>query len=159
MVVIGYDRYNVIVKGFNGTKITPLMAFFILLAVWVYSVGVCIPPFLGWGGYMMGKKPLHFYVAIICTYSVFLEGLYITCSYDYLSEDWNHKSFILYAFIFNYVVPMLFVIFFYSQIVVAVVTHERALKAQAKKMNVDSLRSGQVSPFVIYHIEKLSTIF
>jgi hypothetical protein len=23
MVVIGYDRYNVIVKGFSGTKITP----------------------------------------------------------------------------------------------------------------------------------------
>ena len=23
MIVIGYDRYNVIVKGFTGTKITP----------------------------------------------------------------------------------------------------------------------------------------
>lgn len=107
---------------------------------------------------MMGKKPL-ISILLSCTYSVFLEGLYITCSYDYLSEDWNHKSFILYAFIFNYVVPMLFVIFFYSQIVVAVVSHEKALKAQAKKMNVDSLRSGQVSPFAIHHIEKLSTIF
>ncbi len=42
---------------------------------------------------------------------------------------------------------MLFVIFFYSQIVKAVVAHEAALKAQAKKMNVDSLRSGQVSHF------------
>ena len=43
---------------------------------------------------------------------------------------------------------MLFVIFFYSQIVRAVVAHESALKAQAKKMNVDSLRSGQVSHFL-----------
>ena len=34
------------------------------------------------------------------------------------------------------------IIFFYSQIVTAVVQHERALKAQAKKMNVNSLRSG-----------------
>ena len=40
---------------------------------------------------------------------------------------------------------MLFIIFFYSQIVHAVVAHERALKAQAKKMNVDSLRSNQVT--------------
>lgn len=76
-----------------------------------------------------------------------LEGLFITCSYDYLSDDWNHKSFILYAFIFNYCVPVTFVIFFYSQIVKAVVSHEAALKAQAKKMNVDSLRSNPVSIF------------
>jgi hypothetical protein len=47
----------------------------------------------------------------------FPEGLLITCSYDYLTDDWNHKSFILYAFICNYVFPMLTVIFFYSQIV------------------------------------------
>ena len=34
------------------------------------------------------------------------------------------------------------VIIFYTQIVKAVVAHEAALKAQAKKMNVDSLRSN-----------------
>ncbi len=69
----------------------------------------------------------------------------MSCSYDYLTEDWNHKSFVLVAFIFNYCIPMLTVIFFYSQIVKAVVAHEAALKAQAKKMNVDSLRSNTVS--------------
>ena len=75
----------------------------------------------------------------------FSEGLLITCSYDYLSEDWNHKSFILYAFICNYVMPMCTVIYFYSQIVKAVVSHEAALKKQAAKMNVESLRSNAVS--------------
>ena len=40
-------------------------------------------------------------------------------------------------------IPLVAIIYFYSQIVVAVVTHERALKAQAKKMNVDSLRSNE----------------
>jgi r-opsin len=68
----------------------------------------------------------------------------ITCSYDYLSEDWNHKSFILYAFICNYCIPMTAVIFFYTQIVKAVVSHEAALKKQAAKMNVESLRSNAV---------------
>jgi r-opsin len=62
-----------------------------------------------------------------------------------LSEDWNHKSFILYAFVFNYVFPMLTVIYFYSQIVKAVVSHEQSLKKQAEKMNVESLRSNVVS--------------
>ena len=74
----------------------------------------------------------------------FPEGLFLTCSYDFLSEDWNSKSYVLYAFINNYVLPLLLVIFFYSQIVRAVVVHEAALKAQAKKMNVDSLRSNTV---------------
>merc|ERR1719219_1053010 len=123
MVVIGYDRYNVIVKGFKGTKINGIKACGVLFLVWVYGVLGCCPPFWGWGGYA-------------------LEGLYLTCSYDYLTEDWNHKSYILYAFCMNYCFPMLTVFFFYSQIVKAVVAHEAALREQAKKMNVDSLRSN-----------------
>ena len=83
-----------------------------------------MPPFLGWGGYAP-------------------EGLLVTCSYDYLTQDWNEKTFMYYAFAFNYTVPMLTVIFFYIQIVKAVVAHEAAMKAQAKKMNVDSLKSNQ----------------
>eukprot|EP00090_Calanus_glacialis_P025627 TRINITY_DN4013_c0_g1_i1.p1 TRINITY_DN4013_c0_g1~~TRINITY_DN4013_c0_g1_i1.p1 ORF type:complete len:376 (-),score=62.87 TRINITY_DN4013_c0_g1_i1:194-1321(-) len=123
MVVIGYDRYNVIVKGFSGTKITSGMAFIILIVCWGYSVGCCIPPFFGWGSYAP-------------------EGLLVTCSYDYLTQDWNRKSFMAYAFIFNYSFPVILIIIFYSQIVKAVVAHEAALRAQAKKMNVDSLRSN-----------------
>ena len=83
-----------------------------------------MPPFLGWGGYAP-------------------EGLLVTCSYDYLTQDWNERTFMYYAFAFNYTVPMLTVIFFYIQIVKAVVAHEAAMKAQAKKMNVDSLKSNQ----------------
>ncbi|XP_023334325.1 compound eye opsin BCRH2 isoform X3 [Eurytemora carolleeae] len=124
MVVIGYDRYNVICKGFNGVKITAGKAFGLILFMWLYSTAVCLPPFFGWGGYAT-------------------EGTLITCSYDYLTQDWNHKTFMLYAFIFNYCTPMVLVISFYTQIVKAVVMHEAALKAQAKKMNVESLRSGE----------------
>jgi len=69
----------------------------------------------------------------------------MTCSYDYLKEDWNHKTYIIYAFVLNYMLPLVIVMFFYSQIVKAVITHEASLKAQAKKMNVESLRSNIVS--------------
>ncbi len=79
--------------------------------------------------------------------SNYSEGLLVTCSYDYLTEDWNHKSYVMYAFTINYMMPMLTVIFFYSQIVKAVVAHEASLKAQAKKMNVESLRSNAVRNF------------
>lgn len=123
MLVIGYDRWNVIVKGFNGTKITHGKAVGIICCIWLYGCMVCVPPFIGWGNYA-------------------LEGQLISCSYDYLSEDWNSVSFVLYAYIFNYCIPVSSCIFFYSQIVLAVVKHEAALREQAKKMNVESLRQG-----------------
>ena len=58
MVIIGYDRYNVIVKGFTGTKITSGKAAGILFLLWAYSIIGCCPPFFGWGGYALGKYHL-----------------------------------------------------------------------------------------------------
>jgi len=124
MVVIGYDRYNVIVKGMSGQKINAGKAMAIILAVWGYSVAISLPPLMDlWGGYTT-------------------EGMLFTCSYDYLSEDWNSKSYVLFGFFFCYLFPMVLVFFFYSSIVQAVWAHEHALREQAKKMGVDSLRSN-----------------
>ena len=86
-----------IVKGFSGTKITPGIAFIMLVFLWAYSVAVCIPPFLGWGKYAP-------------------EGLLVTCSYDYLKTDWNSLTFLYYAFAFNYTLPVLSIAFFYAQV-------------------------------------------
>ena len=141
MVIIGYDRYNVIVKGFSGTKITSGKAAGILLLLWAYSIIGCCPPFFGWGGYALGKYHLKFvkkqciawkHLIKYCltksiSYYIFCiswcmndnielwlsrphtnilfslsEGLLVTCSYDYLTEDWNHKSYMLFATIMNY---------------------------------------------------------
>ena len=83
----------------------------------------------------------------VCNFDSFYfsEGFLLTCTYDFYTEDWNHKSYILFAFIMHYVIPMFFIVFFYFQIASAVIGHEAALRAQAKKMNVDSLRSNQNS--------------
>ena len=52
MVVIGYDRYNVIVKGLSGTKINGGKAMAIILAVWGYAIAISLPPLMDmWGGY------------------------------------------------------------------------------------------------------------
>ena len=56
MVAIGFDRYNVIVKGFSGTKITAGKATAILAVIWTYGILGCCPPFWGWGGYRLGKQ-------------------------------------------------------------------------------------------------------
>ena len=54
MVIIGYDRYNVIVKGFNGTKITGGKAAVMILTCWIYGSAIESLPFVGWGKYALG---------------------------------------------------------------------------------------------------------
>ena len=62
MVIIGYDRYNVIVKGFKGFKMNYLKALTILILIWTYSIGVCSPPFFGWGGYALGNSHKKYFL-------------------------------------------------------------------------------------------------
>jgi hypothetical protein len=63
MVVIGYDRYNVIVKGFQGVKMNPGIAFIILISIWIYSTIGSLPPFIfGWGDYSLGMDFVLLYV-------------------------------------------------------------------------------------------------
>ena len=54
----------------------------------------------------------------------------------------NNKSHILAATMGNYVFPVLIIAGCYYSIVQAVFKHEEELRAQAKKMNVSSLRSN-----------------
>ena len=53
-----------------------------------------------------------------------------------MSTDWNRMSFLLYAFIGNYAVPLVVLIYFYVLIVKAVVEHEQHLRKAAELMNV-----------------------
>merc|ERR1712002_712085 len=123
LAAIGYDRYCVIVKAFDGGHMTSGKAFFIILLCWAYSCGVSIPPFFGWNSYIP-------------------EGILTSCSFDYISQDWGTKSFGLFLFCMCYCFPITIITFVYSQIVGAIRAHEKALREQAKKMNVENLRSN-----------------
>lgn len=70
------------------------------------------------------------------------EGYLTSCTFDYLTETFETKIFVGTIFTCSYVLPMTCVVIFYSQIVKHVFAHEKALREQAKKMNVDSLRSN-----------------
>lgn len=76
----------------------------------------------------------------LCKY---LEGFLTTCTFDYMTEDPATRFFVGTIFFYSYVIPLSLLIFFYSQIVKHVGEHEKTLKAQAKKMNVASLRSNK----------------
>ena len=64
LVVIGYDRYNVIVKGMNGFKMSYVVAIPLLAIVWIYSIAASVPPFFGWGGYALGTS-----ISLFLTYA------------------------------------------------------------------------------------------
>jgi len=66
----------------------------------------------------------------------------MTCSFDYVTDDINNKIFMIYCIVGMYWIPLFTISFFYLSIVRAVAAHEKALREQAKKMNVESLRSS-----------------
>uniref|UniRef100_A0A0P4WNQ4 G-protein coupled receptors family 1 profile domain-containing protein n=1 Tax=Scylla olivacea TaxID=85551 RepID=A0A0P4WNQ4_SCYOL len=68
--MISFDRYNIICNGFNGPKMTNGKAIFLAIISWAISIGFAIAPLFGWGKYT-------------------LEGILDSCSYDYLTQDFN----------------------------------------------------------------------
>jgi r-opsin len=63
------------------------------------------------------------------------EGYLTTCTFDYLTTTMDNRMFVFFIFIFAYFFPMFSIIFFYSQIVGHVFSHEKALKAQVSTQN------------------------
>ncbi|KAJ8983357.1 hypothetical protein NQ317_003163 [Molorchus minor] len=126
MTFIALDRYNVIVKGLSAKPLTIKTALLRILIIWTMSVGWTIAPMLGWNRYVP-------------------EGNMSACGTDYLSRDLLSMSYLVAYAIFVYFAPLFTIIYAYFFIVQAVAAHEKAMREQAKKMNVASLRSSEAS--------------
>jgi len=126
LACISADRYNIICNGFNGPKLTKGKATGMAFICWFMAILTSSPPFFGWGGYS-------------------LEGIMTSCSFDYLSQDIGTITYNLFMFIFNYCCPLMVILGSYAMIVKAISAHESAMRAQAAKMNVKSLRSGEAN--------------
>nr|WCQ76389.1 ultraviolet sensitive opsin 2 [Capnodis tenebrionis] len=121
---IAYDRYHTIANPLEG-KLTRTKALVMIIFIWAYTIPWAIMPLLEvWGRFVP-------------------EGFLTQCTFDYLMDTFDNHMFVAVLFTFSYVIPMSLIIYYYSQIVSHVVNHEKTLREQAKKMNVDSLRSNQ----------------
>ncbi|KAL3287452.1 hypothetical protein HHI36_001923 [Cryptolaemus montrouzieri] len=121
---IAYDRYTTITRPLDG-KLTRTKAFVLILGIWIYTVPWAVMPLTEvWGKFVP-------------------EGYLTACSFDYLTNTFDNHMFVGAIFFCSYCVPMSMIVCFYSKIVSTVFNHEKALREQAKKMNVDSLRSNQ----------------
>jgi r-opsin len=123
MTMIAFDRYNVIVKGLSGTPMTNGKAVGEIAFIWGFSAIWTFLPMLGWNRYVP-------------------EGNLTACGTDYLTKDWFSRSYIIVYGFFVYFLPLFMIIYSYYFILKTVTAHEQAMRAQAKKMNVTSLRSG-----------------
>lgn len=127
--------------------------------VWAYTIPWAVLPLLEiWGRFVPGTCNLNYiviYINFIVIYqcmnisniniyiNFITEGFLTQCTFDYLTDTFDNHMFVAVIFTCSYVIPMSMIIYYYSQIVSHVVNHEKALREQAKKMNVESLRSNQ----------------
>nr|ART29894.1 opsin [Heliconius atthis]ART29898.1 opsin [Heliconius atthis] len=121
---IAYDRHSTITRPLDG-RLSRGKALLMIACVWIYATPWCLMPLFNvWGRFVP-------------------EGYLTSCSFDYLTNTFDTKLFVGCIFICSYLFPMGFIVYFYSGIVKQVFAHEAALREQAKKMNVESLRSNQ----------------
>nr|ABF66146.1 opsin [Tharsalea nivalis] len=126
MTMIAFDRYNVIVKGIAAKPLTINGALLQILGIWLFSLAWTITPLFGWGKYAP-------------------EGNMCVCGTDYLDKSWVHRSYIILYSVACYFAPLFLIIYSYWFIIQAVSAHEKAMREQAKKMNVASLRSSDAA--------------
>ncbi|XP_055839713.1 opsin Rh1-like isoform X1 [Episyrphus balteatus] len=124
MCMIAVDRFEVIVKGVAGRPMTVKLAVVKIIGIWVFSAFWTVAPMLGWSRYVP-------------------EGNLTSCGVDYLTQDWNPKSYLIAYTIACYILPFFLICYSYWFIMAAVSAHEKAMREQAKKMNVKSLRSSE----------------
>nr|ALH22335.1 LW-sensitive opsin [Photinus marginellus]APY20647.1 long wavelength sensitive opsin [Photinus marginellus] len=126
MTMIAFDRYNVIVKGLSAKPLTSKGALVQIFLVWAFSLGWTVAPLFGWNRYVP-------------------EGNMAVCGTDNLTKGWHSRSYILLYSWFVYFLPLFVIIYSYTFIIQAVAAHEAAMREQAKKMNVASLRSSEAA--------------
>lgn len=94
MCMIAFDRYNVIVKGINGTPMTIKLAIMKILFIWLMATFWTIMPLIGWSSYVP-------------------EGNLTACSIDYMTRQWNPRSYLITYSIFVYYVPLFLICYSY----------------------------------------------
>lgn len=120
---IAYDRYSTIARPLDG-KLSRGQVILLIALIWTYTIPWALMPLMHvWGRFVP-------------------EGFLTSCTFDYLTDTPEIRYFVATIFTFSYCIPMSLIIYYYSQIVSHVVNHEKALREQAKKMNVESLRSN-----------------
>nr|CAH8870832.1 unnamed protein product [Trichobilharzia regenti] len=106
---IAFDRYSVIVKNFKINRHGNFrFTIMIIIGLWVWSLLWTIPPFFGYGRYV-------------------LEGFHTSCTFDYISNDVPNLLFSGGMYIFGFMFPVLLSVYCYLNLIRVVRQNERNL--------------------------------
>ena len=69
LMLISWDRYNVIVNGFNGKPLTYCKVITLVIFNWIWSLAWAVGPLVGWGYYtldgMLGTLVTFLFVVLL----------------------------------------------------------------------------------------------
>lgn len=121
---IAFDRFKTISSPLDG-KLGKGQVILFILVTWFWSLPFTLLPALKlWGRFIP-------------------EGFLTTCSFDFLTDDDDTRVFVGCIFTWAYCIPMGLICIFYMKLFNHVKAHEKMLKEQAKKMNVQSLSTNK----------------
>uniref|UniRef100_A0A3Q0KTR1 Putative opsin-like receptor n=1 Tax=Schistosoma mansoni TaxID=6183 RepID=A0A3Q0KTR1_SCHMA len=106
IAAISFDRYLVIVKDHKTTNFRVICT--VIGFLWIWSIIWTIPPFFGFGRYV-------------------LEGYQTSCTFDYISNDMPSLLFSGGMYIFGFMFPVLLCIYCYVNLLKIVRNNERVV--------------------------------
>ncbi|CAH8667135.1 unnamed protein product [Schistosoma margrebowiei] len=104
IAAISFDRYLVIVKNYKTKNF--LIICTVIGFLWIWSILWTIPPFFGYGRYV-------------------LEGYQTSCTFDYISNDMPNLLFSFGMYVFGFTFPVLLCTYCYVNLLKVVYNNER----------------------------------
>ena len=92
VTVISMERYYIIYKPFNISKITFKLAGLVIIGCIAFSLLFTILPLFGWSYYS-------------------LEGSLTSCSVEWADRSWNVMSYNITIWLFGYIIPLSVIIY------------------------------------------------
>lgn len=128
-------------------RLNSKQAAIIIAFTWFWVTPFTALPLLKvWGRYTTGNKFHLSFLGnvrlVLLPYCILLtipEGFLTTCSFDFLTDDEDTKVFVTCIFIWSYVIPLIFIVLFYSRLLNSIRNHEKMLREQVRTFQYFSI--------------------
>ena len=131
-------RYYVICWSLEAVKsVTRRRSMIIILIVWAYAIFWSVPPFLGFGSYV-------------------LEGYGLGCTFDFMTHDTNHYVHVSLLFASCFVCPVTIIVICFGRIAMTVRKHRHELNKIRARITEDKDKKHKAS---IRRADKAKTEF
>ncbi|XP_067670756.1 rhodopsin, GQ-coupled-like [Haliotis asinina] len=122
LAAISLDRFTAVVTRLNPRHgLSKTKTIICIVLIWAYSGAWACAPLFGWSKYM-------------------LERIGTTCTFDYLTQTWKNRSFVLSILVGNFVLPLSIIIYSYTRILTAMASIRRGLQSHSAEISIGTRR-------------------